>query len=71
MMNERKELMRLFGRVRNDLRTIGQTRLDRLQRRLLNDALETQSLIEFRVLVKPHLTEETSNDERTQASGGH
>jgi hypothetical protein len=71
MMNERKELMRLFGRVKNDLRTIGQTRLDRLQRRLLNDALETQSLIEFRVLVKPHLTEETSNDERTQASGGH
>jgi hypothetical protein len=70
-MNKTARLMQLFGRVRNDLKALKHSRRDRLRDRLVADVIETLSLIEYEVLVQPHLTEETSNVERTQTSGGH
>jgi hypothetical protein len=70
-MSKSGYLMRLFGQVRNNLRALAHSRRNRLRDRLVADTIEKLSLIEYETLVKPHLTEETSNDERTQASGGH
>jgi hypothetical protein len=49
--------MELFIRVRNNLRTLNQTRRDKLQGRLIADTIETLQMIEHIVLVKGALNE--------------
>jgi hypothetical protein len=53
-----KNAKQLFDRIKNDLRTLNQTRRDRLQVRLLADAVNTLCLLEVEMLRLENLHEQ-------------